>query len=217
MRFRKATVLVSLFVACFVLAARSAKADDIIFNDLGDTINVSGSSAVNIILGCQQTGAANSDFCSVSVLRAGQTITGVSGGNFVLDSNSTYTLAEDPAKTLLSDTFNSTVVKGGPVVVSVSPRITFFVPGSATFVFSSDLPGLEGVPVSCPTSGCTATETGGQQEVGTITWSNGVVDHIIVESAPEPEPASLILFGSGLVIAGGFLRRRNRHAVTASV
>jgi len=116
-------------MVCFMLAAQSAKADDIIFNDLGDTIRVSPSSSpVLIVLGCQKIGAANSDFCNVILSRAGQTITGVSGGNFVLNSNSTYTLAEDPAKTLLSDTFTSTVLSGS------AP----FFPGSATFTFLSD-------------------------------------------------------------------------------
>src|SRR5882672_11399187 len=143
MKYSKAVPFVGLLMFCFMLAAQSAKADDIIFNDLGDTIRVSPSSSpVLIVLGCQKIGAANSDFCNVILSRAGQTITGVSGGNFVLNSNSTYTLAEDPAKTLLSDTFNSTVLKGGPVVTLLG---TIFFPGSATFVFSSDLPGLEGV------------------------------------------------------------------------
>jgi hypothetical protein len=210
MKYSKAVPFIGLLMFCFMLAAQSAKAGDIIFNDLGDIISVSPSSGPVTILGrtCQN-GAANLDACAVTLSRAGLTITGVTG-NFVLGSNSTYRLAEDPAKTLLSDTFTSLVLRGG-----IFP-IVGFVSGAATFGFISDNPSAEGVPALCPASLCTATETGGPQEVGTITWSNGVIDHIIIESDVAPEPASLILFGSGLVIAGGFLRRR-RQLVTPSV
>jgi PEP-CTERM motif len=197
-----------------LMVAQAAKADDVLFNDLGDVINVSGSSALTIVPGtCQNqiTGTPNLDVCSVMLLRTGQTIISATG-NFTINLNSptpvqaTYLLSEDANKTLLSDTFLSTIVPG----VNVLGVITL--PGTAAFVFDSDLPALEGVPVPCPAViGCNAAETGGPQLVGTITWSGGTTDRIFIESDKEgvvPEPATLILLGSGLAMTGGFLRRR---------
>jgi hypothetical protein len=62
-----------------------------------------------------------------------------------------------------------------------------------------------------------------QQEVQLVacfdaTTNTITIDHIKIQSDfPEvPEPASLIVFGSGLVVAGGFIRRC-RRVVTPSV
>jgi len=54
MSFRKVTVLVSLFVVCFMLAAQSAKADDITFTDLTDTpaLGTSGAPSRLILPSC---------------------------------------------------------------------------------------------------------------------------------------------------------------------
>jgi hypothetical protein len=54
------------------------------------------------------------------------------------------------------------------------------------------------------------------QNLGDIKWSDGTVDQINFKSGVAPEPASLMLFGSGLGIAAVFLRRR-RRLVTPSV
>ena len=197
-----------------LMVAQGAKAqttEDILFNDLGDVINVSGSSALTIVPGTCQNAATPLDFCSVMLLRAGQTITAATG-NFTINLNTAtpvqakYLLSEDANKTLLSDTFLSTIVPGTSLLGITT------LPGSAAFVFDSDLPALEGVPVPCPAViGCNAAETGGPQLVGTITWSGGTTDRIFIESDREgvvPEPATLILLGSGLAMTGGFLRRR---------
>jgi hypothetical protein len=89
---------------------------------------------------------------------------------------------------------------------------------TATLIFQSDPPGaLEpvGLPaciVSALVGGCQLTEDGTAQTVGIIKWSDGSVYTIKIESdaLESPEPGSLILLGSGLVIAGGFFRRRWR-------
>jgi hypothetical protein len=90
---------------------------------------------------------------------------------------------------------------------------------SVKFIFLSDLPnslGVEGPGVPCAlVGGCRAIETGMVQNLGDIKWSDGTVDQINFKSGVAPEPASLILFGSGLVLVGGFLRRR--RLVTSSV
>jgi hypothetical protein len=91
---------------------------------------------------------------------------------------------------------------------------------SVKFIFLSDLPnnlGVEGPGVPCAlVGGCRVTETGIVQNLGDIKWSDGTVDHITFSSSVAPEPASLMLFGSGLGIAAVFLRRR-RRLVTPSV
>jgi len=210
------SILVVLVLSLMVAqAAKAQTTEDILFNDLGDTISVSPSSnpPVTIVLGCQ-TGTPNLDICKIALLRAGQTITGATG-NFTINATSTnpvstsYFLSESTNPNLLSDTFISIIV-GGATVLGVTA------PGSAAFEFDSDSPLLEGVPVPCPAViGCNAQETGQPQLVGTITWSGGITDNILIESDKEgvvPEPASLLLLGSGLAMTGGFLRRRLRLA-----
>jgi len=200
-----------------LMVAQGAKAqttEDILFNDLGDVINVSGSSALTIVPGTCQNAATPLDFCSVMLLRAGQTITAATG-NFTINLNTAtpvqakYLLSEDANKTLLSDTFLSTIVPGVKVLGITTT------PGAAAFVFDSDLPTVEGLSTVPCLGLCNAPETGGPQLVGTITWSGGITDRILIESDKEgvvPEPATLVLLGSGLAMTGGFLRRRLRLA-----
>jgi hypothetical protein len=66
-------------------------------------------------------------------------------------------------------------------------------------------------------------ENGLPQLVRTISWTSLTpgggtrTDNIYAVSDPESEPATLILFGSGLVLAGGFLRRHRRPVATSAV
>src|ERR1700680_3092592 len=82
-------------------------------------------------------------------------------------------------------------------------------------IFASDLeiPGKPGIGVACNTFsiGCTVTETGGLQPGITITWSNGAKDTVSFKSDADgivPEPSSLTLLGGGLLLVGGYLKRR---------
>ena len=217
MRFRKATVLLSLSVICFVLAAQSVKAEDIVFNDLADTVTVTNSSggAPTTRLGPLSC-ATGTDNCSATLSAPA----GFSAVGAIL-----YRLGEGSVTGNVSDTFTALITPAvifGPFVVTAS---------SANLTFTSDPPTAAGelnglgpcvVQFLFP-NGCNAREDGTQQLVGTITWTSltpgggTMTDRIYAVSGVEPEPASLILFGSGLVIAGGFLRRRHRLAVTPSV
>ena len=214
MKYSKAVPFVGLLMFCFMLAAQSAKADDIIFNDLGDTIIVTG--PATIVSGtCQSPGGTNSDICKIILTPP----TDSSGQPGIIRSASaallsTFYMAEDTNPSAVSDILISIIGVGT---------------SGATFEFDSDLPSTEGVVVlPCPSvlvGGCNVIENGLQQTAGTIVWEDAVThallrtDQIILQSdlSAVPEPANLMLFGSGLVIAGGFLRRRHRQGMTPSV
>ena len=216
MRYPKAVPFIGLLMFFFMLAAQSAKAEDIIFNDLGDTIVVTG--PATIVSGtCQSPGGTNSDICKIILTPP----TDSSGNPGVIRSASTallstFYMAEDTNPGAVSDILISSIGVGT---------------SGAAFEFDSDLPSTEGVVVvPCPSvlvsvGGCNVIENGLQQTAGTIVWEDAVThallrtDQIILQSdlSAVPEPANLMLFGSGLVIAGGFLRRRHRQAMTPSV
>jgi hypothetical protein len=185
MRFRKVILFVTLLLVCFKLAARPAKADQ--FNPTGTS--------------CTTTSAQ--EICSV---------------NLQAPVGATFASSNLPASYLIGGEGNHTVSD------ELDPLV--FVVGNAfvTFKFVSDGPGVPGVVevggVPCPPIiGCNITENGTVQQVVlaggtpvTINWSNGAQDTIAFASdvSEVPEPASLILLGSGLVVTGGFLRRRQR-------
>src|SRR6266850_2540225 len=86
---------------------------------------------------------------------------------------------------------------------------------SIMLTFLSDRDSVPALP--CPSigaGGCTITEDGTVRTAGTITWTKtglaDIVDTIKFQSDVVPEPASFMLFGSGLGIAALFLQRRRR-------
>jgi PEP-CTERM motif len=235
MRFRMAVVLVIFLMLCVMFAAQSAKADTLsstgnnfIINDLGDTITVTdmsstGRVSLTSIGGLQACGALNVEFCTFAL--NAPTGTHVDTGSSSIPS--VYLLSEPgtfgvPLSCTGGPLQSSGCVSDGLASVSVPPVGTVGALISLTFHSDPSAANGQEVPVApCPpVIGCSRDEDGTPQLVDVVHWSDGTIDNIYVKSdagvGVEPEPASLILFGSGLAIAGGFLRRR-RRAVTPSV
>jgi PEP-CTERM motif-containing protein len=228
MRFRKFMLAASLFLVCFMLSVRSAKADTIVINDnsvVGQiTVTIIGTndqvSLQGSILppGSSATCIETVTTCQFNVTRAGFSPSSL---GFV----SSYLLAES----------TTTTIPGTPESDSLNTSLSG---PQLQLHFNSDVPAAPGVAESplgvCPatnglTVGCNDVEDGTAKTVGgVIAWTNGpnfsgtdtvqVFSDTANESASvTPEPASLILFGSGLTIAGGFLRRRRRVATPSVV
>jgi len=186
MRFQNAIVLVSLGVVCFMLAARSAKADTIVtIQDLTDAVTASGPATSNCL--------PNTELCTI-------TLTPPSSGATV-------------SSTTLPVAFH--MVEGGTlggVAQPISDGLNHLLLTTLhQLTFQSDPPiaGDPSLPGACvPNLIDCVIETGLPQLAGTVTWSDNTVYDIYVESDVEPEPATLILFGSGLALAGMFIRRR---------
>jgi hypothetical protein len=212
MRFQKAVVHISLLLVCFMLAGLSAKAETVIFTDLSnDNITVTGTaiSRVTIVPGtCGTAVTTLVELCKITL---------AAPTGYILKSPtipSIYLIGE-------GSTTAGTAVSDALITGTIGIPLAAPIP----FEFDSDLSSLENHAIaSCPLGGCDVSETGGQQTALTITWNKigfpniTVTDSIIFQSdAPEvPEPPTLILFGSGLAIAGGFIRRR-RRVVTPSI
>jgi hypothetical protein len=215
MRFRKAIALVSLLTLCFVLAPRSAKSatiNTIVIDDLTDTItftDATGRVGLPTSPAVPACGAANLELCALT-LSAPPNATVASTTLLA-----TFLLSE-PGTFAPSGTAGNGCIGTQPLAplgcVSDGFASVFTTPSLVTFTVHSD---TEFPNAPCPAiqptgvSGCNQIETGAPQLVGSVTWTDGTKDSIYLESDIDvvPEPASLILFGSGLVMVGEFLRR----------
>ena len=104
----------------------------------------------------------------------------------------------EPDGIFLSDQIETHASLGGPVLAEVG----FYSQPEGLPAFRCDAFG-----------GCQGVETPGDQVVGTIFWTDGGSDTIVLRSGPEapaavPEPASVFLFGAAGVSLFGYARRR---------
>jgi PEP-CTERM motif len=207
---RKRILFVALVAVVSLCRSIPAKATDVFitFQDLTDAVTV--------------TEPAGTFTCPVGTLEIClTTLAAPSAGARILSATGPGGAGIYPTFAHFTEpgTNSSTICAGGLVGPCISDGLlTAAVIGgtSVAFTFQSDPaavtdPGLPACSTAVLVGGCQFIENGRPQEVGTITWSDGTVDHIQVSSdvpGTVPEPASLILLGSGLVMAGGFLRRR---------
>ena len=197
MNIPRALLYASVSIASILLAGQPAKATtagvQVTFTESGDVLTVGG----NRITGVVCTG----ETCSVT-LNAPGSATFVSTTLPNTTGSTSYTI--DEGNGFISDEIDHSVFNSSQ--------------NSVTLTFTS----FDDTGAHCPSGGCNVVESGDLQFPGiTITWSDGTTttaDSIGFQSDPPvPEPASLILLGSGLALAGGFLRRRRRPDMTPSV
>ena len=88
-----------------------------------------------------------------------------------------------------------------------SDVLSGFSPSSSTYQVQIliEPDGLSGLPCIAETA-CLVREDGLLHTVDTITWSDGTVDTINFQSVPEP--ASLLLVGTGLLLLAGIIKRK---------
>ena len=213
--------LVGLLVICLIMSAQSVRATtvtgSVTFQDLTDTIAVADT-----------TGRTSNLVCGTEAVTCTLELTGPNGTTIGSTSTLqvTYLWSEGAATAqgvgIVSDGLNA-IPPGQRVGASIIGL------SAVNLTFHSDAPSVTGPePIGlqlCPGSqpslfvGCNAPEDGTALPAGTIDWvdSHGNIvetDTILGQSdftpGELPEPASLILLGSGLVMSGGFLRRRPR-------
>ena len=193
--------LTSLLGLALVLAL-PARADVVTFHDLTDTVTATVTSSTSgskvTINECGLLSIELKPRSPVSVEGCRATIVG--------PANSTsFTV---PLLTLIGG-------DNGNVSDAILVLSDFSDKNKLQVIFASDLeiPGKPGIGMACDTfpHSCQVTETGGVQAGATITWSNGATDTVSFQSDAEgmvPEPSTLTLLGGGLLLLGGYLKKR---------
>jgi PEP-CTERM motif-containing protein len=208
---RRNMSLVLVTVALMMFAAVPLRADvtSVTFHDTGETVtaDVSGRASITklggvnlcglISLSAIGQGQGTVEGCLVTVLPPtgfGNDLEG--GGGMGLIGESTHGKVSDAIYV-----FPSRLLPSG-----------FGTIGGVQVLFLSD---TQEVSVSCPVlAGCSKVETGGVQEGRDLFWLNGsndsIHDKVFFQSdlTEVPEPASLVLLGSGLFAVASYLKRR---------
>jgi len=203
----RVTVGLTALLGVALLLALPVRADQVTFNDLTDkvtaTITSSTSGSKIKIEECGMFSVSLQPGKSVSVEGCLATITGPANSESF----------EAPLLTLIGGA-NGNVSDAITVLSNFSDKNSSD-KNKLQVIFASDpeIPGKSEMGLACNTfpTGCKVTETGRVQPGITITWSNGAKDTVSFQSDAEamvPEPSTLTLLGAGLLIVGGYLKKR---------
>jgi hypothetical protein len=214
MKFRKTVVLASLLMFCFASAGTLLGNEvNILFKDTTDGVLVS---VGGVVIGTGPCNGPTSEQCVIQLPAFPTNATITTTGPGGTGSYPNFAFFAEPgtnATTTCPPSQGSTIPSPGPCI-SDSLHTVIASNNVVSFTFNSDPQTETSLPacsVGNPAGGCQFNEDGTEQEVGTITVTQGTSTttyHVLLQSDVVPEPTSLILFGSGLAIAGGFLRRR---------
>ena len=193
--------LVSLLAVALVLAL-PARADVVTFNDLTDTVTATITSSTS-------GSTAKVEECGIfSVpLKPGMP-TSTEACLVTITGPANSTSFKAPLLTLIGGA-------GGNVSDAIIVLSDFEDKNKLQVIFASDIdiPGKQEIGLACSSfpTGCKITENGSVQAGITITWSNGAKDTVRFQSDAEgmvPEPSTLTLLGAGLLLIGGYLKKR---------
>ena len=182
--------------------ALPAHADEVTFNDLTDTVRATVTSSTS---GSKIT----INECGIfSVPLGPRTSVSAEGCLATIVGPANSSSFEAPLLTLIGGA-NGNVSDEIIVLSDFSDKNKLQV----IFVSDPEIPGKSEIGLACSTfpTGCQVTETGGVQPGITITWGNGAKDVVSFQSDTDsivPEPSSLVLLGGGLLVVGGYLKRR---------
>jgi hypothetical protein len=188
--------------AAVLLVSPAARADTITIHDETDSMFVTHDSGSDTSFSFSCT--ATEDFCVAEFIRSNFIVVGATGpsGEPIPQDHNTYTTRVDEP--------------GG----GQSDRLYTLATGTVDLQYLfSDMPSSEGGSSDCNFDICGGfpaltpiVETGFPQLASTVTWNDGRVDTFafVSDTSEVPEPASLLLLGTGLVI--GSRRWRKRQA-----
>jgi hypothetical protein len=171
--------LLNLFIGGIVIAS-IARADTIIFHDLDDGLTFShiGSDTIIVAGGC----VGEPGGCIIAIFNQGRSFV-----SSTIGSVGRLLFSEDPQLQFFSDELSISAAEGESSVI---------------IRFESN---FGEIPIPCAqvsVTGCQLQETGEPQGF-TITWSDGGIDTILMESDPEsapvPEPGSWLLLATCLL------------------
>jgi hypothetical protein len=183
-----------------VVLARLARADEVTFNDLGDTVSTTVTSS-------SSGSSVTIDLCGIFSVPFHGTAVSVEGCKATIAGPADSDSFKAPLLTLIGG-------DNGKISDAIIVTPDVLDDNKLHVIFASDLeiPGTPGIGVACSTipGDCQVTETGGVQPGVTITWGNHATDIVSFKSDTDsivPEPSSLILMGGGLLVVG-YLKRR---------